>query len=70
MKNKVISYLAVFVIFLITSCANDPKKINLYGVQQNEASRTSPMAYLTAIIIIALMVVGAWKFYKNLTSKK
>ncbi len=70
MKNKVISHLALFAILLSASCAKETQKINLYGVQQNEASRTSPMAYLTAAVIIALLGLGAWKFYKNLTGKK
>ncbi len=70
MKNKVISHLALCAFLLITSCAQETKKVNLYGVQQNDASRTSPMAYLTAAIIIALLAIGAWKFYKNLTGKK
>lgn len=70
MKNKVISYLAVFAILLFISCANETQKVNLYGVQQSNASRTSPLAYLTAIVIVALLAIGAWKFYKNLTTKK
>lgn len=70
MKNKVISHMALCAVLLIASCAQETKKVNLYGVQHNEASRTSPMAYLTAAVIIALLAIGAWKFYKNLTGKK
>ncbi len=69
MKNKIVLLMAIFASFILTACAEKEEKINLYGVQSGDSSRTSPMAYIVFFVLAAIVGFALYSFYKKITKK-
>jgi len=69
MKNKIILFLALFAMFILTSCQKQEETLNLYGVQETNASKTTPQAYLAFFVIATIVIIVIMWFYKKITKK-